>query len=117
MKKFFALFCIPIAVIQGWEKESDSDQGKADEENMMKEWGDWMARHKESFVDAGGPLGSNKRVMKGSITDVRNDLTWYGIIQAESHEAAANLFADNPHLQLPQAYIEIMEISDMSEMN
>lgn len=100
-------------MIQEWEKETASPQKEADEEKMMKEWGDWMTRHKESFVDQGQPLGSTKRVTKGKITDVRNDLTWYGIIQAESHEAAANLFSDNPHLNMPQAYIEVMEISDM----
>ncbi len=114
MKKFFALFCIPIAVIEGWEKETDSTKMEADEEKMMKEWMDWMNLHKESFVDQGQPLGSTKRVTNGKIADVRNDLTWYGIIQAESHEAAAKLFSDNPHLQMPQAYIEVMEISDMN---
>ena len=114
MKKFFALFCIPVAMIQEWEKESDSATKEADEAKMMKEWGDWMHRHKESFLDQGQPLGSTKRVTSGKISDVRNDLTWYGIIQAESHEAAANLFSDNPHLQMPHAYIEVMEITEMS---
>lgn len=114
MKKFFALFCIPIAVIQDWEKGADSTQAKVDEDKMMKDWMDWMSRHKASFIDPGQPLGSTKRVTSGKVTDVRNDLVWYGIIQAESHEAAAALFADNPHLQMPQAYIEVMEISEMN---
>jgi hypothetical protein len=115
MKKFFALFCIPIAVIQEWEKDGDGKMADG-EDQMMKEWEKWMQLHKESFVEEGQPLGSTKRVTTGGITDVRNDLTWYGVIQAESHEAAAKLFTDNPHLQIPQAYIEVMEITDMSEM-
>lgn len=89
---------------------------KADEEQMMKDWESWMTRHKESFLEEGQPLGSTKRVTSGKISDVRNDLTWYGIVQAESHEATDKLFSDNPHLQIPQAYIEVMEITDMSEM-
>ncbi len=116
MKKFFALFCIPIAVIQEWEKQADSEKGKTDDEKIMKEWENWMSLHKASFVEQGQPLGSTKRVTSGKVSDVRNDLTWYGIVQAESHEAAAKLFADSPHLQIPQAYIEVMEITDMSEM-
>lgn len=116
MKKFFALFCIPVAIIQEWEKETDSVKMKADEEKMMKDWENWMSLHKESFLQQGEPLGSTKRVTSGNIADVRNDLTWYGIVQAESHDAAAKLFSDNPHLQIPQAYIEVMEITDMSEM-
>jgi hypothetical protein len=44
--------------------------------------------------------------LKGSLaTNVRN--------QAESHEAAAALFADNPHLTMPKATVEVMEIMPM----
>jgi hypothetical protein len=34
----------------------------------------------------------------------------YAIVQAESHEAASKMFEDHPHLGIPQASIEIMEI-------
>jgi hypothetical protein len=32
------------------------------------------------------------------------------IVEAESHEAATNLFTQNPHLQIPTSFIEVMEI-------
>lgn len=40
----------------------------------------------------------------------------YSIVEAESHEAAAQAFENHPHLQIPQASIEIMEISPIGEM-
>jgi hypothetical protein len=34
----------------------------------------------------------------------------YTIVQADSHEAASKLFEDHPHLGIPSASIEVMEI-------
>jgi len=33
----------------------------------------------------------------------------YGIIEADSHQAAAKMFEGHPHLGIPQSSIEIME--------
>jgi hypothetical protein len=33
----------------------------------------------------------------------------YGLIEAESHQAAAKMFEKHPHLAIPQSSIEIME--------
>jgi hypothetical protein len=40
----------------------------------------------------------------------------YSIVEAESHEAAAEQFKDHPHLQIPQSSIEIMEIHALPGM-
>jgi hypothetical protein len=38
-------------------------------------------------------------------------------VQAESHEAATKIFGkDHPHLQMPGAWIEIMEIMPIPDM-
>ena len=34
----------------------------------------------------------------------------YATVEADSHDEAAKLFKDHPHLQIPQATIEIMEV-------
>jgi len=34
----------------------------------------------------------------------------YATVEADSHDAAANTFKGHPHLQIPRASIEIMEI-------
>ena len=48
--------------------------------------------------------------------DVRNDVMLYAVVQAESHDQAAQLFVGHPHLQIPQASIEIMETSPLPPM-
>jgi len=40
----------------------------------------------------------------------------YEIVDAESKEAAAKTFEGHPHLQIPQASIEIMEINPLHGM-
>lgn len=111
MKKYFVLFCIPAAAIDEWMKTVDEATRKEQSDKLMKEWEQWMAEHASSIVDRGLPLGKTKRVTHVGIEDVRNDLNWELMIQAESHEAAAELFKNHPQLQIPSAYIEIMDAS------
>jgi hypothetical protein len=66
-----------------------------------------------SFADSGGPVGKTKQVAASGATDTKNDIGGYSIVQAESQEAAAALFADNPHLTMPRATVEVMEIMPM----
>ena len=61
-------------------------------------------------------MGKSKRVTAQGTSDTRNDVMLYGIVEAESHEAAARTFEGHPHLQIPQASIEVMEINPMHGM-
>ena len=58
------------------------------------------------------PLGKTKRVDANGVTDVVNDLNWFMIVQAESHDAAAAMFVGHPHLKsIPTTYVEVMDAS------
>jgi hypothetical protein len=116
MKKFFALFQIPASVMEDWKKNTKPEEMKAATEKMMHEWQKWVQAHQKNLLDRGAPLGKTKRVTAGGISDTRNELNWYSIVEAESHDAAAKLFTDNPHLQIPQAFIEVMEIPALPPM-
>jgi len=113
MKKFFALFAIPAAAVENWKKTTDPAKAKAMSDDMMKAWDKWMKDHEKDIVDKGQPLGKTKRVTAQKVSDVRNDLNFYVIVKADSHEAAAELFEDHPHLQIPESSVEIMEIPEM----
>jgi hypothetical protein len=77
----------------------------------MKAWGDWMINHKASVVVQGGPLGKTKRVASQGISDIRNNMTGYVVVSAESHEAAAKMFEKHPHFTIfPGDAVEIMEV-------
>ena len=79
----------------------------------MGEWQAWMKKNMASFADHGGPAGKTKQVAASGVTDIKNDVGGYSIVQAESYEAAAALFRDNPHLTMPGATVEVMEIMSM----
>ena len=79
----------------------------------MEKWTTWIKAHKADFVDEGAALGKNKRVMRQGVSQTRNEVTGYGIVKAESHDAAAELFTDSPHFEIPGAYIDVLEWVDM----
>ena len=109
MKKFIALYMVPIASIDEMMANTTPEQRKA----SMDGWMQWAQMHKSDLVELGTPVGKNKRVTTSGVSDVRNDVAGYSIVQAESHEDAAKVFADNPHLQMKGAYVEIMECMSM----
>lgn len=110
MKKFMAIYMAPVAEMQKMMQDST----KEEQEKGMREWQKWMDDNKEHFVDVGAPLGKNKRIAADGVEDVRNEIAGYSIIKAETHDDAAKIFATNqPHLQIPGAYIEIMELVAM----
>ena len=113
MNKYFVLYRVPVETMQEWRKTTSPEQMKEQGEKLGKDMMDWTAKHAASLVDRGQPLGKTKRVTKNGIEDTQNDLNYYCIVEAESHEAAAKLFADNPHFVIPTSYIDIMEIPHM----
>lgn len=112
MKTFLAVFTGGPDSFErsGWTKLDDA-QRKAKEQQGMKAWGDWVTRNQASIVGMGGPLGKTKRASKEGVTDIRNNLAGYTLVQAESHEAAAKLFLNHPHFTVfPGDGVEIMEV-------
>ena len=112
MKKFLVQYLAPASVIDDWKK-TDPAVRKDAEEKMMKEWQQWMKDHAKMFSDKGAAVGKTKRVAQNGVSDFRNDLMIYGIVDAESHQEATKAFEGHPHLQIPQASIEISELNQM----
>lgn len=110
MKKFLVLYLAPQSVLEDWKKKPAEERKEA-EGKMMQEWKSWMAAHGKMFADPGAGAGKTKRVAAQGVSDVKNDVMLYAIAEAESHEAAARAFEGHPHLQIPQATIEVMELN------
>jgi hypothetical protein len=115
MKKFLVTYLAPASVIDEWKK-TEPKQRKEAEEKMQGDWRKWMGDHMKIFADKGAGVGKIKRVTSQGTTDTRNDIMLYAIVEAESHEAAARTFEGHPHLQIPQASIEVMEINPLHGM-
>ncbi|MBM3272350.1 hypothetical protein FJY94_03710 [Candidatus Kaiserbacteria bacterium] len=107
MKNFTVLYSAPIATIDEWMKTPEAERKEA-EAKMMQEWNDWQAAHKDAILNTIS-LGRNTRVTKEGAAEMRNDLMLSSYVQAESAEAAAELFKDHPHFGIPGATIDIME--------
>lgn len=112
MKTYLAVYTGSPAMRERFEKEySDPEKRKALEKRGIEAWGAWVTSNPSAIVDNGGPLGKTKHVDPEGISDMRNNLTGYTIVRAESHEDAAVLFLNHPHFSLfPGDAVEVMEV-------
>jgi hypothetical protein len=112
MKRFLAIYLGSPAAMEksGWST-MDEAKRKQLEASGMKAWGDWMAAHQKAIVESGGPLGKTKRAAAQGVSDTRNSMSGYVIVEAESHDAAARMFERHPHFTIfPGDSVEIMEV-------
>jgi hypothetical protein len=111
MKKFLAVYIGMASSLEGseWHKMDEGKRKKL-ESSGIKAWGEWMMANQAAIVDQGGPLGKTKRTAAQGVSDIKNSMTGYVVIRAESHEAAAGMFKNHPHFTIfPGDSVEIME--------
>ncbi len=100
---------MPHTGLDAWMQLPD-DERKSQELQMQSEWNAWMENHKDVIIESAG-VGKPKRITAAGVEDTRNDIMMYSFIEAESHEAAADLFKDHPHFGIPGAWIEVMNVN------
>lgn len=116
MKKFLAIYLGTADALAAW-KAMDEETRKAQEKAGMNGWMEWANEHEESIVDQGTPLGKTKRIDADGISDTKNEIGAYTIVEAESHEEAAKLFVNHPHFMLfPGDSVEVMECLPMPKI-
>jgi hypothetical protein len=118
MKKFLAIYlgAKDSKAFDQWNAMDDAAR-KERQRSGMDAWMRWGKEHEKSIVDGGTPLGKTKRIDASGVTDTRNMMTGYVIVQAESHEAAARMFTNHPHYSIfPGESVEIMECLPMPKM-
>jgi hypothetical protein len=106
LKKFVAIYSAPRAAIEQMMANATPEQMKAG----MDAWWGWINKNKASLVDVGAPLGKTKHITAQGVTDTRNEITGYTVVQADTLDAAARLFEAHPHFQLAGAHVEVMEV-------
>ena len=108
MKRFMALYVGAPDAFEKWNALDASVRAER-ETKGIRAWGDWMEKHKALIVDAGGPLGKTKRTDSKGVSDSKNTIGGYIIVEAETHDDAAKLFEKHPHFTiLPGDAVEIM---------
>ncbi len=112
LKKFLILYLIPGEVMADWAKTDPATRQPA-EEKMKADWNRWMIEHAK-MITITEAAGKTKAVTASGITDTKNDIMLYSIVEAEGHDAAAKAFAQHPHLAIPHSSIQVMEVRSMS---
>jgi hypothetical protein len=109
MKNFLAIYIGTQEARSKWDTLSDVERKKR-EAAGIEAWMSWGTRNSAAIVDQGAPLGKTKRASPRGVTDIKNAMTGYVIVRAESHSAAAKLFESHPHFTIfPGDSVEIME--------
>ncbi len=110
MKRFLAVYTGAPTSMASWDALPEAER-QARQARGVAAWKQWAQDHAGVIVDLGGPLSRTKRASRDGVTDVRNNLAGYTIVEAQSHEAAARLFLDHPHFAIfPGDGVEIMEV-------
>jgi hypothetical protein len=108
LSKFLVLYLIPASVMAKWDK-TDPKTRKPAEEKMRAEWHQWMVDHAK-MIKVTEACGKTKKITSRGTSDTKNDICLYSFIEAESHAAATKAFKKHPHLQIPNASIQVMAV-------
>src|SRR5262249_8702432 len=98
------------AKMKAWNALSESERNAKMQEGMAA-WKGWVQKHQAVIVGMGGPLGRTKKTGDRCIEDVRNRLSGYTVVRADSQEAAAKMFEKHPHFtNFPGDSVEVMPV-------
>ena len=116
MKRFLAVYTGSPAAMSRWETLSEAER-KSRETTGIAAWHKWVEDNQSSIVEMGGPLGRTKLVASAGISDIRNSMTGFTIVEAATQEAAARLFLNHPHFTVfPGEGVEVMEVMPVPSM-
>ncbi len=109
MKRFLAVYTGTPAAMSRWEVLTAAERAQKEAAGIAA-WHKWVNDNKAAIVEMGAPLSRTKLVASTGISDIRNNLSAFTIVQAESQEAAARLFLNHPHFTIfPGEGVEVME--------
>ncbi len=114
MQKFLALYRVPVVGLEAWMQVDEATR-KEEESKLQAKWDTWAAANAASILETAA-AGKTKRVTTQGTEDVKNDIMIYSLVQADSAESAAKIFEGHPHLEIPDATIDVMPATLLSEM-
>jgi hypothetical protein len=107
LKKFMLLYMAPVAA------EVQMNVTPEEMKKGMEPWMAWYSKCGKSIVDQGAPLGKGACVDNKGDAKAQTQVTGYTIVQAKDLDAAKAMIMDHPHLMMPKASIEVLEIMPM----
>ncbi|MEQ9636915.1 MAG: hypothetical protein RLW68_12610 [Devosia marina] len=110
MPRFLALYMGTqnSEVQKAWDNLPEAEKTERSQ-RAMTEWGQWVERHRHVIVDVGAPLGKTLLASPENIAPTRNAVAAYVIVEADTHDDAAQMFRNHPHFTIfPGTGVEIM---------
>lgn len=108
MARFLAVYTMKPEDLASFRKRPKAEQDEVDTIGV-KQWTAWEETNAASIVDGGGMVGKTRRVTRDGIVDATNPICGYLVVEAETIEDAARLFADHPHIRVfPGDGVDIM---------
>lgn len=117
MKQYLAIFLGSPEAVTRYMAQDEKTRKQNDKEGFDA-WTKWARDHEKEIVGLGSPLGKTKKVDKNGISDIKNEMGAWCVVQAESHEAAAKMFESHPHFMIfPGERVEVMECLPIPTMD
>lgn len=80
----------------------------------MEPWNAWYKKCGKAIVDQGAPLGNGECLDKKGSAKGQTQVTGYTIVHANDMAAAKAMVTGHPHLMMPKASIEVLELMPMT---
>jgi hypothetical protein len=108
LTKFMILYMAPVSA------ETQMNVSPEDMKKGMEPWMAWFKKIGKALVDQGGPLGNGMHFTAKGNSKGQTEVTGYSIVQAENMEAIKKMLTNHPHLMMPKASIEVLEMLPMA---
>jgi hypothetical protein len=116
MKDFLAIYIGTSTSMARWNELPEGERQERQAAGI-RAWHEWIACNQQSIDVIGAPLGKTKSVSPQGISDIRNNMTGFTVVRAESQEEAAKLFENHPHFTIfPGDSVEVMECLPIPDM-
>jgi len=110
MKTYLAVFTGNPDATAAWDALPEGEREQRVAQGMAA-WKQWASDNAAVISEMGGPLSRTTRVTSSGVSEVRNNLAAFTVVQADSREEAARMFLGHPHFAIfPGDGVEVMEI-------
>ena len=82
----------------------------------MDAWMAWAGKAAGAIVELGAPLGGDRHIESGSKRAGTTPIRGYSILQGASSDDIVEVLEGHPHLMMPGASIEVLEVLPMPGM-
>ena len=109
MNKYMILYMAPMT-----SEDQMQTAGREEGQKIMQLWIDWYTRQGAAIVDPGVPLASGMNYT--TTTSARAQaphVSGYSIVQAANVDGVHKMISDHPHLMMPDASIQVLEMLPM----